>query len=82
MTKYSHDVLFETFLDYFEHYINLKNSLAKKRKKENIPQEDFEELFYEEIDEVERQRDLLQKVFEEYIKKMLTTQGSHDTIEP
>lgn len=80
MTKYSHDVLFETFLDYLEHYIDLKNSLTKKRKKENIPQEDFEELFYEEIDEVERQRDLLQKVFEEYIKKMLTAEDKPDSI--
>lgn len=80
MVEYSHDVLFETFLDYFEHYINLKNSLAKKRKKEKIPQEDFDELFYEEIDEVERQRDLLQKVFEEYIKKMLTTNETSDSI--
>lgn len=80
MAEYSHDVLFETFLDYFEHYINLKNSLAKKRKKEKIPQEDFDELFYEEIDEVERQRDLLQKVFEEYIKKMLTSGEKSDNI--
>lgn len=80
MAEYSHDVLFETFLDYFEHYIDLKNKLAKKRKKENIPQEEFEEIFYEEIDEVERQRDLLQKVFEEYIKKMLTMGKADDTI--
>lgn len=80
MAQYSHDVLFETFLDYFEHYVDLKNKLAKKRKKEDIPQEEFEELFYEEIDEVERQRDLLQKVFEEYIKKMLTASKSSDNI--
>lgn len=80
MTEYSHDVLFETFLEYFERYIDLKNKLNKTRKKEEIPREDFEELFYEEIDEVERQRDLLQKVFEEYIHKMLTASSKDDNI--
>ena len=80
MPEYSHDVLFEKFLEYFELYIDLKNKLNKKRQHTDTPQEDFEELFYEEIDEVERQKDLLQKVFEEYIKKMLTADNDSDTI--
>ena len=80
MPEYSSDILFEKFLEYFEIYLNLKNNLDKKRKKKDVPQEDFEELFYEEIDEVQRQRDLLQKVFEEYVRKMLTVEQKTDTI--
>ena len=80
MPEYSSDILFEKFLEYFELYLNLKNNLDKKRKKKDVPQEDFEELFYEEIDEVQRQRDLLQKVFEEYVRKMLTVEQKTDTI--
>ena len=80
MPEYSSDILFEKFLEYFEIYLNLKNNLDKKRKRKDVPQEEFEELFYEEIDEVSRQRDLLQKVFEEYVRKMLTVEQKTDTI--
>ena len=80
MPEYSSDILFEKFLEYFELYLNLKNNLDKKRKRKDVPQEEFEELFYEEIDEVSRQRDLLQKVFEEYVRKMLTVEQKTDTI--
>lgn len=80
MPEYSHDVLFEKFLEYFELYFDLKNKLAKKRKKADIPQEDFEELFYEEVDELERQKDLLQKVFEQYLTRMLTVKNQSDTM--
>lgn len=72
MTEYSRDILFEKILDFLELYTDLKNKLSRKRKETDLPQEEFEEFFYEEIDELERQKDLLQKVFDEYVKKLLT----------
>lgn len=78
MPEYSQDILFEKFLDFFELYLDLKNKLSRKRKETSLPQEEFEEFFYEEIDELERQKDLLQKVFNEYVRKMLTEGQSSD----
>lgn len=67
-------VLFERFTDNFELFLSLRNELKEKYQKATAAT-DIDALLDDGYDVLDRQRDIVQKVLDEYIRSVIEESG-------